>query len=174
MTLAEFFEWISSEPLWAVGYFAILPILAFAIGKMAGEDAIYTPWNYLFATIIYLVCVPGIFAVTLNIYLFLFAKQNIMDSDLIIQWLPILGMAITIPVVRSQVNLDFVPGFGRLSGLIIMILIVLTIMWVLDRTRLWFISVLPVSYVLVIFAVLMIGLYWASGRVFGSPYRSKR
>ncbi len=174
MTLTAFFDWVSSEPGWVIAYFVALPLLALLFGRWGGENVIYSPWNYLFAAIIYLVCVPGIFALTLNVYLFLFERQSIFDANIITQWLPILGMAVTLPLVQRQIDLDYVPGFGRLSGLIAMITLVLTLMWVVDRTRLWFISYLPVGYVLIIFSGLLIGMYWAAGKVFGSPYRSVR
>jgi len=174
MTLTEFFDWVSSEPGWLIAYFVTLPLLALLFGKLGRENVIYSPWNYLFSAIIYLVCVPGIFALTLNVYLFLFERQSVFEANMVTQWLPILGMAVTVPVVQRQVDLDYVPGFGRLSGLMVMITLVLTLMWVVDRTRLWFISYLPVGYVLVIFSALLIGMYWAMGRMFGSLYRSAR
>ncbi len=174
MTLTEFFDWVSIHPGWVLGYFIVLPLLALIVGRIAGDNAIYSPWNYIFSALIYLVCVPGLFALTLNIYLFLFERMSILETDILVQWLPVLGMFITLPIIRKQVNLDFVPGFGRLSGLILMILVVLSILWVLDKTRIWFISYLPVSYVLLLFVVLLVTLYWATRKVFGSPYRSTR
>lgn len=155
MTLQELFNLIADNPDYILFFFFIVPfaaLLALILGKGEGH---LEPWTYLYSVLIYLACIPGIFAVTLNIYLFLFEKQRILETDIYTQILPIVSMVITILLVRRNVNLDKIPGFDKLSGLIMIISATLGIMWFIDRTRIWVISFIPFQYVVLIFFALL-------------------
>jgi len=115
-----------------------------------------------------LACIPGILAVALNVYLFLFEKQSIFDADIFTQILPILFMMLTIIIIRRNVNLDEVPGFGKLSGLIMMISAVLIIMFFLDRTRIYIFSYLPLSNAIIAFIVLLLVIRFGWRRLSGA------
>ena len=82
MTLQEFFELLTNNPAYIIFYFSIIPFAAFLAGVLGKGEGHLTPWNYLYSALIYLVCVPGIFAVTLDVYLFLFEKQSIFELSL--------------------------------------------------------------------------------------------
>lgn len=155
MTLGDFFTAVSEQPVYVVFYFTIIPLTALLAGWLAKEEADESPWTYLYSTLLYLVCVPGIFAVTLDAYLFLFERRSILDYNLLTQVLPIASMVITILIVRRSVNLDLVPGFDRLSGLIMMITAVLLMMWFIDRTRIIVFSYVPIQWVLLILVGLL-------------------
>ncbi len=84
-----------------------------------------------------------------------------MDSDLLIQVFPILSMIFTLWLIRRQVDLDYIPGFDKLSGLAMIIGIILTMMWVLDRTHIYSISFMPfpVVLLLIVAAVLLVRFF---------------
>jgi len=170
MTLAEFFELLASQPYLILAFFLIIPFTAFLAGIMGKNEGHITPWKYLYSTLVYLVCVPGIFAVTLNIFLFLFEKQPIMNTDVYTQILPIISMVATLMIIRNNVNFDQIPGFGKLSGMMMMIFAVLILMWGLDRTRIYIVAFtrMPFYYVLLIFVGLMIAFRVGMKRVFGA------
>ena len=150
MTLRQFFEWVQLQPSVTIYYFLIILIITLLATMFAKEEGQLPPWNYLYAVIIYLVCIPGIFAATLSIYFFLFEKRSIMDTELLLQVLPIAMMFITLYIIRKNVNLDFIPGFEKLSSLMVIIAILLSFMWIIDRTQLYAISFVPFYYVLII------------------------
>jgi len=154
MTLREFFEMLSNNPVLIIGFFLLIPITAWVSCFMGRGEGDISPWKYLYSTLIYGVCVPGIFAITLNIYLFLFEQRPILDTDIYTQILPILSMVATLFIIKMNVDLDKIPGFDKLSGLLIMIFVVLAIMWVIDSTRIFVgvFSFMPFWVVLVIFA----------------------
>ena len=166
MTLGEFFQAVSDEPVYIVFYFAILPFTALLAGWLADkEEGRESPWKYLYSTLLYLVCVPGIFAVTLDIYLFLFERRSIFDLNLLTQVLPILSMVITILIIRRNVDMSYIPGFDKLSGLVIMITATLIIMWFIDRTRIIVFSYMPIQYVLLLFAGLLLVVRFGWGKL---------
>ena len=147
MTLKEFFELLAVNPAYIVGFFLLLPLAAFigtVIGKGEEDESV---WQIYYSTLIYLAAVPGIFSVTLNVYLFLFERRSVMESDVYTQILPIISMFATLIIIRKSVNLDKIPGFGKLSGLIWMIGAVLLIMWFMEKTRIYVFSYMPVQYV---------------------------
>lgn len=150
MTLRQFFEWVQTQPSVIIYYFAIILAITLVASLFSKEEGQLPPWNWLYAIIIYLVCIPGIFAVTLSIYFFLFEKRSIMDTELLLQVLPIAMMFIIVYIIRKNVDLKFIPGFEKLSSLMIIIAVLLSLMWIVDRTQLYAISFVPFYYVLIV------------------------
>lgn len=173
MTLREFFVYAGNNPQSVVIYFAILPLVAILMGLIPRDQRQQPPWNFLYAAIIYLSAVPGLFVLTLNIYVFLFERQSIMDLDIFSQVLPIVSMIITLGIVRKDVDLRYVPGFEKLSGLMILITAVLGLMWIVDRTHVIAFINLRFEYVVLIFFAMIILIRIGYYQVFGSPYRSQ-
>lgn len=66
-----------------------------------------------------------------------------MDTNLFTQVLPILSMAATILIIRKNVNLELVPGFDKISGLIMIIATMMCIMWIIDKTQIYSITFMP-------------------------------
>ena len=150
MTLQDFFNWVQSNPSYTLAYFIAIPAIALLAGIFAKEEGHQSPWKYLYSGLIYLGCIPGIFAVTLNIYFFFWERRSVMNAELLLQVLPILSMILTLFIIKRNVNLDFVPGFDKLSGFMMIIGILLTMMWILDRTHFFVFASMPFSTVLII------------------------
>ena len=166
MTVGELFDSLSQNPVLVLFFFIIIPLtayLAFLFGKGEGNDK---PWKYLYSTLVFLTCIPGIFAVTLNIYLFLFERISIFDANIYTQVIPILSMILTLWLIRKNVCFEDIPGFGKLHGLILVIGAILTIMWVLDRTRIIVFTILPFHWVLLIFLGLLALIYFGWKRFY--------
>ncbi len=166
MTLGDFFAMLAQNPEILIFFFVVCPItatLALWLGK--GEGHI-SPWKYLYAFLVYLVCIPGIFSVTLNIYLFLFERQSIFDADIYTQILPILSMIATLMLIRRNVSFDKIPGFGKISAFMLIIGILLIMMWFADRTQVIAISFVPFWQVIVGFLVLLGLIMLATRRIF--------
>lgn len=156
MTLAEFFDLLASNPRYLLAYFFLIPVAAL-IGTIIGRgEESETVWQYFYAFLIYLVAIPGIFAVTLSIYLFFFERRSIFDTDVFTQILPVLSMIATLLIIRRTVVLDSIPGFGKISGLVMMIMVTLISMWFMEKTRFFVFSYLPIQYVFLILVGLLI------------------
>src|SRR6187431_2417097 len=143
MTLGEFFEWTKGHPVLLLGFFILIPFIAFLALLFSKGEGHLSPWKYLYSVLIYLVAIPGIFAVTLSIYLFLFERRSIFDTNLFTQVMPIVSMLATFILIRKQVDLDLVPGFGKLSGLITIISVLMILMWIIDKTHIYSITFMP-------------------------------
>ena len=156
MTLEAFFELLAAHPVYILAYFGMIPLTALLAGWLGKNEGHLPPWKYLYSTLIYLVCVPGLFAVTLNVYLFLFERRSIFEIDLYTQVLPVFSMIVTLIIIRNNVSLSHVPGFDKLSGFMMMIISILVLMWLADKTRILVFSYMPIQYVLLIFIGLLL------------------
>ena len=156
MTLEDFFKLLGENSFYVVAYFALIPITALIAGFMGKNEGHLSPWKYLYSALIYMVCVPGIFAITLNVYKFLFERGSIMQLNVFTQILPIISMILTLLLIRSAVSLDRIPGFGKLSGMATMILVLFTVMWFLEKTRIYVFSYMKIEYFLLLLIVLLI------------------
>ena len=168
MTLRELFLLLAEHPEYIIFYFAIIPVMAFFAGILGKGEGHLSPWRYLYSTLIYFVCVPGIFSITLSVYNFLFERRSIMDADVFAQVLPMISMVVTLLIIRRNVNLDYIPGFDKLSGLVTVITAALIIMWFVDRTRIIVFSYLPFQYVILIFIGLLLVVRYGWKKAFGS------
>lgn len=159
MTLQQLFDHIGGYSAYLILFFLLIPVTALLAGLLGKGEGLLSPWKYLYAVLIYLVSVPGIFAVALNLYFFLFQRRDILQTDLYIQVLPIIIMLVTILIIRNNVSLSLVPGFGRISGLWFMLFATMFLMWLLEKINIMVFSFLPFSYLLLVFAVLFALIY---------------
>ena len=79
-----------------------------------------------------------------------------LDTNLLTQVLPIISMITTLTIIKAQVNLDLIPGFDKLSGLIIILGALICLMWIIDKTHIYAITIIP-FYVVVL--ILLAGFF---------------
>jgi len=165
MTLHQFFDYLSAHPLLTLAFFLFPPLVAlFAsfIGKGRGFEQ---PWRTVYAVLIYWVAIPGIFAASLMVYLFLFERQSVWQLDLLTQVVPIIAMIATLWLIQRNVDLAYVPGFGRLSGLLGMIAALLFVMYISQHFRWITFTYLPASAVLIGFVGVLLLMMWGWRRL---------
>lgn len=157
MTLREFFDYLGEHPLAIVGYFLLIPLIALLAGWMGRGEGHQSPWKYLYSLLVYAACIPGIFSVALSVYLFLFQRGgNILNTNLLTQVVPVVSMILTLSIVRRNVLFENVPGFGKLSSLMMTIGAVFTLMYLLDRTHIIAFVRVPVQYLILIVVGLLL------------------
>lgn len=160
MTLQQFFDFLSAHPEFIAFYFVAVPLTAWIAGVLGRGEGHLSPWKYLYCALVYLATIPGIFAVTLNIYFFLFERQPIMHTNLYTQVMPIVLMIVTLYIIKKNVPFELVPGFDKISGLMMISFSVLTLMWLVDRTYIIAISFMPFWIViLIVFAGIILTRY---------------
>ena len=156
MTLQQFFDLLSANPVIVLFYFIALPLTAFLSGILDRGEGHKSPWKYAYCALLYMAAVPGIFAVFLNVYFFLFERQSILQANIYTQFLPTVAMFVTFLIIRRNVDFATIPGFDKLSGLIMIVTALIVGMWVLDRTRIIAITFLPFQYVILIIIALLV------------------
>ena len=166
MTLSQLFQSISENPWPITVYFLILPFIAWVVGNAAVGSRDITFWSYIYAILVYAVCIPGIFAVTLNIYLFLFERQSIWQANVVLQFLPIVSMGITLMLIKSKIPFSLIPGFGKLSGFLTLIAALIGVMWFFDRIHLVAFTYVPFSVILIGFVLTLLTIRFAWSKLF--------
>lgn len=156
MTLGDFLSLISANPAIIIFYYIALPLTAFLAGIFGKGEGHSSPWKYLYSVLVYLACIPGIFAVSLCVYKFLFERQSVMDTNIYTEILPVFCMVLTLWLVRRNVEFSEIPGFGKLSGLILLLGALIAIMWIMEKTHILVISIMPFHYFFIAFVILLI------------------
>ena len=106
MTLREFFDYLGDNPFVVLAYFLLIPFTALLAGTLAKGEGHQSPWKYLYSALVFGVCIPGIFAVTLSAYFFLFERGRLMDANVLLQVLPVISMILTLSLIRGNVSFD--------------------------------------------------------------------
>ena len=78
------------------------------------------------------------------------------DTNIFTQILPIVSMIITLWLVRKNVSFDDIPGFDKIGGLIMIISALIIFMWILEKTHILAITVVPFSYFIILFVALLV------------------
>jgi hypothetical protein len=157
MTLGEFLDLVSEKPEYFIAYSVLIPVVAWLVGVLGKNEGHLNPWRSTYSVLIYFSFVPGIFAVGLLLYRMIFENKSIMEMNLVTTILPAVSMLITTKLIRRNVHLRFIPGFGKLSGLIWMISCMIVILWVLNKTRIVVFTHLQFHY----FILIIVGVLFA-------------
>jgi len=167
MTGRDLIELAGRSPAALITLFVLLPVVAGLLGFIHVRDAgRLAPWKYVNAVLVYLACVPGIAAAVLTAYTLFFTRENLLDQNLLVFLLPIISMAATLVLIRKNVAFEDVPGFDRLSGLMVLIGVSFAVVLAISKT---FIGILfggSIFLLLAIWAALFALLKWGSYTLF--------
>ena len=79
-----------------------------------------------------------------------------MDANLYTQILPVFSMFTTLWLIRWNVAFDEIPGFGKLGSLILVLTVLISLLWVLEKTNIFIISFMPFHYFVIFFILVLI------------------
>lgn len=169
MTLQQVIDTAGERPLLLLALLAVPPIAAWVAGRIHGQGTGgESPWRFIYAALVYLVCIPGLLAAVLIAYAMFFTGDSLLQVNILVYFLPIASMVATLVVMSRNVRFDHVPGFDRLWSLMLTIAIVFAIALAVRKTRIWLLFGASI-WVLLLFAVaVFLLLGWSSQRVFGS------
>jgi len=119
-------------------FFVVPPVIAWICGAVHGRgNGGNAPWKYVYSVLVYLVCIPGLLACVLTGYQLFFQRADLLNVNIAVYFLPILSMIVTLIFIHKTVNFENVPGFDRISGLMVMIGCSFVFALAIDKTRLW-------------------------------------
>ncbi|SEL70018.1 hypothetical protein SAMN04487910_3100 [Aquimarina amphilecti] len=165
MTVQDFINWFGNNPNLILSYFAII-IACSLIGLLFIKPSNFKPpINYFYGILIYAVTIPGLLALVLLLYSFFFLKTNLLQLDLVTYFVPLVSMIISLIIINKTIPMSQIPGFGKLSGLFIIIIITFIITYILQRMFFGVFFVGRFQYLVVFFLVLLLGLKIAWDRI---------
>ncbi|MBP7961014.1 MAG: hypothetical protein KBG20_00595 [Caldilineaceae bacterium] len=167
MTIRDLVQSLGGHPWLLLIFFILPPAITFGLryAHRPGEGE-RMPWRFVYAGLVYAVCVPGIFAAVLTAYSLFFRNESLLDVNLLVYFLPIISMFVTLVFMRQNVDFKQVPGFDRLSGLMVLLGVSFVVALAIQRTRIWvlFGGSIGMLFGLALFAFLL--LKWATHRLF--------
>jgi hypothetical protein len=166
MTLRDLLQYAENDPKLILAYFLFWPMLSFLLFALIKDSNKAYRINWLFSIICFLVVLPGIFTLNLNIYLFLFERQSIWDLNLVTQVLPIVSMITSLFFVKKTLAFDYIPGFEKLSSISALIFGIMALLWVVDKTHIFAFSMIPFSVIIIGFVALILLVKFGFKRLF--------
>ena len=138
MTTRELINLADQHPIVLAAAFVAPPVAAWVIGRLheRGRGGL-SPWKYVYSVLVYLACVPGMFSGVLTAYALFISHENLLDVSPLIYFLPIVSMIVTLVFIRKNVSFDEVPGFDRLSGLMVMVGCSFAVALAIQKTNIW-------------------------------------
>lgn len=167
MTLREAMTWVGTHTWLLAAWVVIPPIVVWLMRHLHGRGGgVKAPWRYLYAVVVYLVCVPGMLAAVVTAYMLFFTRENLLDVNLLVYILPIVSMVVTLLIMRASVPFDAVPGFDRLSGLMVMIAVSFGIALAIQKTGIWVVfgASIQMLFAMAVFVFLL--LKWGTHALF--------
>lgn len=158
MTIQEIIDWFGANPSFLVIYFIIATVIS-VIGLFFFKDKSFVSnLKYLYTVLIYGVVVPGMLSLILILYNLFVFKVNLLEVDIYSYYLPIVAAILNIVIIKKTTSLDKIPGFGRLSGLFMMVMIAFVITYILQRMFFGVFFMGGFIHLIGLFIVLLIGL----------------
>jgi len=175
MTIESLIRKASEIDTWlVVAIFIAPPVLIWIVSVFhRRQNGIDPPWNYIYSFFVYLVCVPGMFSCVLTAYSMFFVRQNLLQVNFIIYFFPILGMIVTLVIVKKNVNWDQLPGIDRLYALMILIAVSFAIALAIQKSRIWIFFGGSIGTLLVLSIFFFALLKWGMHMLFRSKDERK-
>jgi hypothetical protein len=165
MTLRSLFEYVTNNPSFLVYYFLLIPLICLVLMILINDPNQAIKIKWLFTTLCFMIVIPGIFALTLNVYTFLFERQSVWDFNLVLQALPVVSMGLSLMLIKKTLPFNYIPGFEKLIGLSTVIFALMGIMWFIDRTHIYAFSMIPFSYIIIGFVAIIIFIRFGMSRM---------
>ncbi|MDH7447726.1 hypothetical protein [Aquimarina sp. 2201CG14-23] len=165
MTVQDFINWFGDNPNVVLSYFVIIIAISLIGLLFVKQSNFKPPINYFYGILIYAVTIPGLLALILILYSFFFLRTNLLQVDLIAYFVPLIAMIITLIIINKTIPMAQIPGFGKLSGLFILVIITFVITYVLQRMFFGVFFVGRFQYLIVFFLALLFGLKIAWDRI---------
>jgi len=166
MTFGDFLSYLNDNPYFIVFYFLAIPLTALMINIVGKGEGHMSPWCGVYSALIYMVVIPGIFSILLNVYHMLFEKQSIYDANIIAQVLPIFCMMLTLFIIKRNVDFKFIPGFGKMTSFLGTVTAIMLILFILNKTHLIAFTYVKFHYIVIMLVVLFVALRYGTRLLF--------
>ena len=167
MSIIDVIDLLGEYPAALIGIFVVIPLFSFLYGQLhARRRGNESPHKYVYSVLVYVSCIPGALSLVLTTYVFFFLRANLLAVNLLVFFLPIVSMVITLAVIGRQADVDDLPGFGRITGLFVLLIVTFILALLIQRTRIWVLFRGSIVTFILVVIVLFLALRWAAGRLF--------
>lgn len=164
MTVGDLISWLEANPWCVISYLIVMPLLALWLNWMTKDKELAGVWSILYSVLIYAICIPGIFAVSMLLHHLAFAKKgSVSNVNLLLHVAPAALMFVTIALIKKRTSLKSIPGFMGITGFMLILFGLMAIGWLLNKFRIVVFSYVPVGYLLLVLILLPV-LIWIGWR----------
>lgn len=157
MSVQQFFDALSHHTSIIVLYFFIIFVVAFGLSFTHRSSPSHFKAVAL-STVIHLVSIPGLMSLIVVFYNVFFTQTNLLEVNMAIYFLPIIAMIATFFAISQYTKLNALPGFNRLSGLMLLLSLTCICVLLLYKLRL-FVGFFASIQSLVIFGIILYFLF---------------
>lgn len=156
MTVQQFIDYLGGNSHLLLSFYAVIFIVILIGLLFIKEDNFNPPITYVYGALVYLVVLPGMFALMLNLYSLFFINGNLLNANLYVYALPLIAMIVALVLINKTVSFKQIPGFDRLSGLMIIAAIAFAIIFFLHRVFFGVFFFAKFQYLIYIFIILFV------------------
>lgn len=122
MTTRDILTALGQSPTLLALMLGVPPLLALLLGWLhpAGKGG-RSPFKYGYSLAVYSACVIGMLALVVDAYTIFFTRENLLDANALVTIAPVFTMVLTLGLVSRNVDFRALPGFDRVSGLVLML-----------------------------------------------------
>lgn len=167
MTLRDLIQMAEANAhIWGSFFFG-LPLIALLLSLFKPPSR--GLWAWFYSLLVYVTVIPGMGSAVLVAYEFFFTRDNLLDVNVWVYFVPLLSMVTTLAILKKAVNFSEVPGFMRLSGLMVIVALSFVIMIFLKRLFFGIFFTGSFANLLVLGLFVFALLQWGAYMLFRSP-----
>jgi hypothetical protein len=172
MTTRELLALIGHSPMQAAMALALPAVVALVLGLVRPRGGIgRSPLKYAYSAAVFAACAFGMMAIVIDGYALMFTRENLLDTNPLVTIAPIASMVVTLGIVGRHVDFRDLPGFDRLSGLLLMVGAACAAVFVLSRLHFMVMFHGRIGSVLLVGVAIVVALRFGSKLAFGRRAR---
>ena len=165
MKIQELLDWFANHANLVLSYFIIVFAISLIGLLFVNQKNFKPPVSYFYSVLVYATAIPGILGLILLLYRFFFLKNNLLQIDIVTHFVPLISAILILAVINKTIPMSIVPGFGKLSGLLIIVLVTFIVTYVLQRMFFGVFFVGKLQYLALFFLLLLVGLKVAWNKI---------
>lgn len=148
-------------------YFIVIPLITFVCRLFHSRgNGGKTGLRYLYSFLLYAVGIPGLFASLIAGYSIFIRNADLLNSNLAVQFLPIVSMVVTFVFISQNADFEDLPGSERFFGLMIILGGAFAITLGIQKTRIIIFFGGSIQYLFFAVAGIFLLIQWGSKMLF--------
>jgi hypothetical protein len=163
MSIEDLLQKIDAQSLPTIIFLCCTPVVALALNAVVNISNFNKGLKYVYTCLIYMASIPGIIALLLSVYAFFFLRQNMLQVNVLVYFLPIICLVLTLYIIKRKVNFNNIPGFEKLSSLFLFIAVSLILAYLIQKTNIYIgiFAIASIKNVFMLFAFIFAVLYFS-------------
>lgn len=133
MTIQEIINQFDNNSGLILNYYIVLLVFCLLGLLFVKPNNFKSPINYVYTALIYALCIPALLSSILLLYSFFFLRENLLQVNALAYFLPIVSLVLLLFIIKKTIPLKAIPGFEKISGLFMLIIVTFIVTYVLQR-----------------------------------------